>query len=65
MPFTQGGPTTRQNLALTCRRHNNTKKTGTGWTYHHNPGGTFTWTTNTGHHYTSPTDRPWPDQPDF
>jgi len=65
VPFDQGGPTTRQNLALTCRRHNNTKQTGTGWSYHHNPGGTFTWTTTTGHHYTSPTNRPWPEKPDF
>jgi len=65
VPFTQGGRTRRDNLALTCRRHNNTKKTGTGWSYHHNPTGTFTWTTNTGHHYTSPTTTPWPDDPPF
>jgi Domain of unknown function (DUF222)/HNH endonuclease len=59
IPFHQGGPTTRHNLALTCRRHNHTKKTGTGWSYRHNPDGSYTWTTNTGHHYTSPTSRPW------
>jgi len=59
IPYAQGGPTTRANLALTCRRHNHTKKTGTGWTYRHNPDGTYTWTTNTGHRYTSPTTQPW------
>jgi len=57
-PYNQGGTTTRHNLALTCRRHNQAKA-GTGWTYHHNPDGTYTWTTNTGHHYTSPPTRPW------
>jgi Domain of unknown function (DUF222)/HNH endonuclease len=31
IPFDQGGPTTRNNLALTCRRHNRAKA-GTGWT---------------------------------
>ena len=54
MPYDQGGPTRRDNLALTCRRHNQTKSTGTGWTYRHNPDGTYTWTTATGHHYTDP-----------
>jgi Domain of unknown function (DUF222)/HNH endonuclease len=58
VPFDQGGPTTRNNLALTCRRHNRAKA-GTGWSYRHNPDGSYTWTTNTGHHYTSPTSRPW------
>jgi Domain of unknown function (DUF222)/HNH endonuclease len=59
IPFNQGGRTRRDNLALTCRRHNRAKA-GTGWTYRHNPDGSYTWTTNTGHHYTSPTSRPWP-----
>jgi Domain of unknown function (DUF222)/HNH endonuclease len=58
IPFDQGGPTTRNNLALTCRRHNRAKA-GTGWSYRHNPVGSYTWTTNTGHHYTSPTTQPW------
>jgi Domain of unknown function (DUF222)/HNH endonuclease len=58
IPFDQGGPTTRNNLALTCRRHNRAKA-GTGWSYRHNPDGSYTWTTATGHHYTSPTTRPW------
>jgi len=30
-PFARGGPTRRNNLALTCRRHN-LAKAGTGWT---------------------------------
>ncbi|HEU5269734.1 MAG TPA: DUF222 domain-containing protein, partial [Jatrophihabitans sp.] len=59
MPFGQGGPTRRDNLALTCRRHNRAKATGTGWTYRHDPDGTYTWTTPTGHRYTSPASRPW------
>jgi hypothetical protein len=58
LPYNQGGTTTRRNLALTCRRHNQAKA-GTGWTYRHNPDGSYTWTTNTGHHYTSPATRPW------
>ena len=36
IPYAQGGPTLRDNLALTCRRHNQAKA-GTGWTYRHNP----------------------------
>jgi Domain of unknown function (DUF222)/HNH endonuclease len=60
IPYQQGGPTTRRNLALTCRRHNRAKA-GTGWTYRHNPDGSYTWTTATGHTYTSPTSRPWPN----
>src|SRR6185312_5513534 len=58
IPFNQGGRTTRNNLALTCRRHNQAKA-GTGWSYQHNPDGSYTWTTNTGHSYTAPTTRPW------
>jgi hypothetical protein len=61
VPFDQGGPTQRDNLALTCRRHNQAKATGTGWSYQHNPDGSFTWTTATGHHYTNPASRPWRD----
>jgi 5-methylcytosine-specific restriction endonuclease McrA len=64
IPFSQGGRTRRDNLALTCRRHNQAKA-GTGWTYHHNLNGTFTWITATGHHYTGPTSQPWPQDPPF
>jgi hypothetical protein len=56
VPFNRGGPSTRDNLALTCRRHNQAKA-GTGWTYRHSPDGSYTWTTATGHHYTGPP--PW------
>jgi hypothetical protein len=70
VPYDQGGPTRRNNLALTCRRHNQTKATGTGWSYQHNPDGSYTWTTHTGHHYTGPATHPWhsstdeiPEQP--
>ena len=58
IPFNKGGPTTRDNLALTCRRHNRAKA-GTGWSYRHNPDGTFTWTTDTGHHYTTMPSQRW------
>ncbi|HJQ00333.1 MAG TPA: DUF222 domain-containing protein [Jatrophihabitans sp.] len=61
-PFDQGGPTRRDNLALTCHRHNQAKA-GTGWHYRHNPDGSFTWTTHTAHRYTRPPNRPWPRPP--
>jgi hypothetical protein len=62
VPYAQGGPTRRDNLALTCRRHNQAKA-GTGWTYRRNLDGSYTWITATGHHYTGPTSRPWPAAP--
>ena len=68
VPFEQGGFTRRDNLAMTCRRHNQAKA-GTGWSYRRNPDGSFTWTTATGHRYTSgglhPNNEPVPenDQP--
>ncbi len=58
IPFDRGGPTQRDNLALTCRRHNRTKA-GTGWTYRHNRDGSYTWSTATGHRYASLPSRPW------
>ena len=58
VPFAQGGRTRRDNLALTCRRHNRAKA-GTGWRYRHNPDSSYTWTTATGHTYTSPPNRRW------
>ena len=63
IPFNQGGRTRRDNLALTCRRHNHAKA-GTGWSYQHNKDGSYTWTTATGHHYTSPSGRPWHEEVD-
>jgi Domain of unknown function (DUF222)/HNH endonuclease len=56
IPHAAGGRTRRDNLALTCRRHNQAK-VGTGWTYRHNADGTFTWTTASGHQYTGPPNR--------
>jgi hypothetical protein len=64
IPFDQGGKTRRDNLALTCRRHNQAKATGTGWHYRHNPDGSCTWTTATGHTYTGPMNRGWMNNPD-
>lgn len=58
VPFSGGGRTRRDNLALTCRRHNRAKA-GTGWSYRHERDGSFTWTTTTGHRYTSSADRSW------
>jgi hypothetical protein len=50
--FSEGGSTCRCNGALACRRHNQCKL-DTGWGYLRNPDGSFTWTTDTGHNYTS------------
>jgi Domain of unknown function (DUF222) len=50
--FSAGGSTCRCNGALACRRHNQCKL-DTGWTYTRNRDGSFTWTTDTGHTYTS------------
>jgi hypothetical protein len=58
VPYHQGGPTRRNNLALTCRRHNQTKA-GTGWHYLHNADGSFSWITAAGHRYTRPPQRTW------
>jgi hypothetical protein len=54
-------PVRTAQLRLACRRHNQAKAAGTGWSYQHNPDGSFTWTTATGHHYTNPASRPWRD----
>ena len=50
--YADGGTTSRQNGALACRRHNQAKAR-TGWSYRHNSDGSYTWTTATGHSYTS------------
>jgi len=50
--YSQGGSTCRCNGALACRRHNQCKL-DTGWNYARNVDGSFTWTTDTGHSYTS------------
>jgi hypothetical protein len=51
-PYSEGGSTCRCNGALACRRHNQCKL-DTGWGYARNPDGSFTWTSGTGHRYTS------------
>lgn len=53
VPFGSGGGTRRDNLALTCRRHNQAKA-GTGWSYRRNRDGSFTWLTPAGRRYTKP-----------
>jgi hypothetical protein len=57
-PYQQGGRTCRANAALACRRHN-LCKINTGWGYRRNSDGSFTWTTNAGHHYTSHPPQRW------
>jgi hypothetical protein len=59
-PFGQGGRTCRCNAALACRRHN-LCKAGTGWRYHRNDDGSFTWTDDTGHRRTGHPPQRWPD----
>jgi HNH endonuclease len=64
-PYTHSGTTSRRNGALACRRHNQCK-TNTGGRYRHNEDGSFTWTSSTGHAYTSPATTQWTsttDQP--
>ena len=56
--FSAGGSTCRCNGALACRRHNQCKL-DTGWGYVRNPDGSFTWTTDTGHRYTSAATIQW------
>ena len=62
-PYTHGGTTSRRNGALACRRHNQCK-TNTGWRYRHNEDGSFTWTSSTGHAYTSPATDQWTSKTD-
>ncbi|MFL6161217.1 MAG: DUF222 domain-containing protein [Jatrophihabitantaceae bacterium] len=57
-PYSKGGSTCRCNGALACRRHNQCKH-HTGWNYTHNSDGSFTWTTSTGHSYTSAPTTHW------
>lgn len=57
-PFAKGGSTCRCNGALACRRHNQCKL-NTGWSYRLNSDGSFTWTSSTGHSYTSVATHVW------
>ncbi|MFL6163057.1 MAG: DUF222 domain-containing protein [Jatrophihabitantaceae bacterium] len=58
-PYSEGGSTCRCNGALACRRHNQCKH-DTNWSYVRNDDGSFTWTTDTGHTYTSAPTTHWP-----
>ncbi|MBT8215576.1 MAG: HNH endonuclease [Acidimicrobiia bacterium] len=49
--YSDGGPTTPDNLAPLCRHDHRIKETG--WTYHRLSDGTYQWTTKLGHTYTT------------
>lgn len=64
--FAAGGHTAACNLHGSCATHHHLKHEAPGWTVCQGPDGTVTWTTPTGHGYTSePFDhRPDPGRPD-
>ena len=64
LSFGTGGKTCRANGAAACKRHN-LCKIDTGWGYIRNDNGSFSWTTDTGHTFTSHPPRRWthPDDP--
>jgi len=51
-PYQAGGTTETCNLQCLCPRHHHAKHDG-GWTITGNPNHTLTWTSPTGHHYTT------------
>ena len=51
-PWAAGGPTTTNNLAPLCRHHH-TQRHQHHWTYQPQPNGDHTWTSPTGHQYTT------------
>ncbi|HEV2886463.1 MAG TPA: DUF222 domain-containing protein [Jatrophihabitans sp.] len=57
-PYGRGGQTCRCNGALACKRHN-LCKIDTGWAYHYDSDGSFTWTDDTGHRYRSHPPKRW------
>jgi hypothetical protein len=61
------GQTSDENLYDACPHHHHVKHDGPGWTVSQYPDGTITWTTPTGHRYSSqPYDyRPEPDPPNI
>ena len=69
-PWAHGGPTDAANLHDLCPTHH-TLKEQPGWQVHAHPDGAVTWTTPTGHRYTSPApdyrdhlpDNPEPEPP--
>lgn len=56
-PFARGGPTTQANGQAVCQLTNQVKELP-GWSARADSGGVVTWTTPTGHTYTSPPPRP-------
>ena len=64
LSYGAGGATCRNNGAAACKRHN-LCKIDTGWGYTRNDDGSFSWTTDTGHTFTSHPPRRWthPDDP--
>ncbi len=52
IPWSETGPTSVENLAPLCPRHNR-RRQKTGWTYQPLPDGDYQWTAPSGHQYTS------------
>jgi len=72
--WADGGTTSEHNLYAGCRHDHRLKTHANGWHVTQDPNGTITYTTPTGHHYTSqphdyrptpPTQPPDPDPPPF
>ncbi len=65
IPYQPDGTTSQHNLHASCRHHHRLKTHATGWHVDQHPDSTITWTTPTGHIYTSqPHDyRPDPHPP--
>jgi hypothetical protein len=63
--FSEGGETCECNLHGSCGRHHHCRHDAPGWTVTQHPDATITWTTPTGHRYTSsPFDYRGEDEPD-
>jgi hypothetical protein len=55
LDWQHGGQTAAKNLQPLCGRHHHVKHEA-GWSVRHEPDGTVTWTSPTGHTYTRPPD---------
>jgi hypothetical protein len=53
IPHDQGGPTAEHNLNSGCRHDHRVKTHAPGWTVEQHADARLTWTTSTGHRYTS------------
>jgi len=53
IPWSQGGPTTVDDLAPLCRHDHITVRHDAGWTYERLPSGMYRWTSRLGHTYVS------------